>query len=134
MVPAWAPRGWTPDIATPLDYLIRFDLHNRVFLDDVRLEGIILADEDSQLPGAIGNCSIVISQRWLVAAEPENPYPTESEIEIFMRQLGFEPLPNSFFGWLREADGILILDAKHDNFIQTTDGLLPFDLLMAQCR
>jgi hypothetical protein len=34
---------------------------------------------------------------------------------------------------LRETDGVLILDAKHDNFILTTDGILPFDLLMVQC-
>jgi hypothetical protein len=50
-----------------------------------------------------------------------------------MESLGFTALPNAFFGWLREADGILISDAKPDNFILTPDGILPFDLLMVRC-
>ena len=69
MVPEWSPAGWRPASATPLEYLQRFALHNAIFLDDVRLEGVIVVAETSRIPGAIpGGCSLVISQRWLVAA------------------------------------------------------------------
>ena len=50
-----------------------------------------------------------------------------------MRERSFEPLANSFFGWLRSSDGVLILDAKPDNFIKTPDGILPFDLVIVRC-
>ena len=134
MVPEWSPAGWRPASATPLEYLRRFALHNAIFLDDVRLEGVIVAAETSRIPGAVpGGCSLVISQRWLVAADVENPYPEAGEIADYMTERGFAPLPDSFFGWLRESDGILILDAKPDNFIRTPDGLLPFDLVIVQC-
>jgi hypothetical protein len=134
MVPEWSPAGWKPASATPLEYLRRFALHNCIFLDDVRLEGVALHEGPSVIIGAVpGGCSLVISQRWLTAADAENPYPTEEEIAIFMSNLGFVHLPDSFFGWLRESDGVLILDAKPDNFILTPDGILPFDLVIVQC-
>ena len=134
MVPEWSPGGWRPASATPLDYLQRFEMHNAIFLDDVHLEGVIVTDRPSSLVGAVpGGCSIVISQRWLLAADPEDPYPTEDAIASFMQDLGFTALPDSLFGWLRETDGVLILDAKPDNFILTPDGILPFDLVIVRC-
>lgn len=109
-------------------------MHNAIFLDDIRLEGVIQSARPSFLIGAVpGGCSLVISQRWLIAADPENPYPSEEHIARFMSGLGFTPLRDSFFGWLREEDGVLILDAKPDNFILTPDGILPFDLVIVRC-
>jgi len=135
MVPEWSPQGWRPGSATPLDYLRRFMLHNHLFQDDVRLEGVILSAKPATLVGAEGgNCSLVISQRWLVAAEPENPHPSLDEIAAFMDELGFEALPDSFFGWYRAEDGVLVLDAKADNFVKTPDGILPFDLVLTRCE
>jgi hypothetical protein len=135
MQPEWSPQGWKPGSATPLEYLRRFMLHNSLFEDDVRLEGVIVSDKPSMLIGAVGGgCSIVISQRWLVAADSQNPHPTLDEIAAYMTERGFKALPNSFFGWFREADGVLLLDAKADNFVKTPDGILPFDLVLTRCH
>ena len=41
MVPAWQDGRWKPAVATPLEYFRRFELHNRLFQDDVRLEGAL---------------------------------------------------------------------------------------------
>lgn len=49
-----------------------------------------------------------------------------------LHSLGFEPLPNSFHGWQRASDGIVMLDARPDNFINTKDGIMPIDLPMIQ--
>lgn len=133
MMPTWSPEGWKPTYATPLEYLERFILHNALFQDDVRLEGVLVSDQPSQLVGAVpGGCSMVISQRWLIAADDQNPHPTSEQIVSFMQELGFESLPDSFFGWFREDDGVIVLDAKPDNFVLTADGILPFDLVLAR--
>jgi hypothetical protein len=133
MVPEWSPEGWRPGSATPLEYLRRFILHNHLFQDDVRLEGVINSAIPATLVGAEGGgCSLVISQRWLVADDPENPHPSLEEIAAFMQELGFDTLPDSFFGWYRAEDSVLVLDAKADNFVKTPDGILPFDLVLAR--
>jgi hypothetical protein len=134
MVPEWSPEGWKPAAATPFEYLDRFLLHNDLFDDDVRLEGVIVSARPVGLVGALEQgVSILISQRWLVAADPNSPHPTLFEISSYMAERGFESLPDSFFGWFRESDGILVLDAKPDNFIKTPDGILPFDLVLFRC-
>ncbi len=131
MVPAWQDGCWKPNSATPLEYIQRFTMHNALFQDDVRLEGIIISDRPNMLIGAIpGGVSIVISQRWLVGADTEYPHPTEVEIAAFMHDLGFEFIPDSFFGWFNEFTALLLLDAKPDNFIKTAEGILPFDVML----
>jgi hypothetical protein len=106
-------------------------MHNQLFQDDVRLEGIIVSDQPSMLIGAVpGGASIVVSQRWLVAVDPDQPHPIESEITAFMNELGFEHIPDAFFGWFNEAESLVVLDAKPDNLIKTSAGILPFDFLM----
>ena len=45
---------------------------------------------------------------------------------------GFRLVPSSYFGWYRPTDGSVIVDAKPDNFIKTSEGLIPIDLQMAQ--
>lgn len=118
-------------MATPLQYLQRFGALSQLFDDDLRFEGIILSGKESQLVDAVpGGCSMVISQRWLVAADPDDPTPTLEEISTYMAERGFQAIPDSFFGWIREADGLLILDAKPDNFVKTVAGILPFDLMI----
>ncbi len=135
MVPCWQDGCWKPASATPLDYLRRFAMHNHLFDDDVILEGVIVSDKVTQLPGIVpGGASIVISQRWLIADDAERPHPTEQEITTLMNELGFEHIPGSFFGWFNEMKALLVLDAKPDNFVKTADGILPFDLLMLSLR
>ncbi len=135
MVPAWSEGCWKPIGAAPLEYLRRFMMHNRLFQDDVQLEGVIVSDKPSLLVGAApGGASIVISQRWLVAADPERPHPTEPEIASFMEELGFDHIPDAFYGWFNENESLVVLDAKPDNLIKTSEGILPFDLLMLSLR
>ena len=36
-----------------------------------------------------------------------------------------EPLPRSYFGWMRAADGVVVLDARADNFVLAAEGVIP---------
>jgi hypothetical protein len=128
----WFPKldhsRWTLGIATPLDYLERWILFNIIFADDVRLEGVTLQGGTIIIGQKTEPLSLIISQRWHPADDPNHPAPTETEISMFLHKLGFYPLPNSFYGWQRPEDGIVILDARPDNFIKTRDGIAPIDL------
>jgi hypothetical protein len=129
--------GVTPDpkgaqrAATPLFYLRRLELMNRVFKSELRLEGIILGK--SLLIGAKGEQpSVVISQAWIRPADPNLPHPSNAEIAEFMAALGFDVLSRSYYGWRRKNDGITILDARADNFIKSPEGVVPIDLVISQ--
>src|SRR5438445_12492465 len=81
--------GVTPDpkgaqrAATPLFYLHRLALMNRVFKSNLRLEGILL--EKSLIIGIAGEQpSAAISQPWIRPADPQHPHPSEREIADFM--------------------------------------------------
>ncbi|HEY5792050.1 MAG TPA: hypothetical protein VIS74_02050 [Chthoniobacterales bacterium] len=56
---------------------------------------------------------------------------TNEEVRSFLEGEGFQAAVNSYFGWYRLADGVLIVDAKPDNFILTECGIVPIDLQMA---
>ena len=49
-----------------------------------------------------------------------------------MEDSGFQFVPKAYFGWFRKEDGMIVVDAKPDNFIKTAVGLVPIDLQMAQ--
>lgn len=115
--------------ATPAFYLARLQLMNEVFGAGLRLEGVALGQ--SLLIGQSGEQqSIVVSQQWIRAANPDQPHPSEAEIELFMRSLGFEPLAGAYFGWHRARDGVRVVDARVDNFIKSADGVVPIDLVV----
>lgn len=115
--------------ATPLFYLQRLQLMNEVFGAGLRLEGVSFGQ--SLLIGQKGKQpSIVVSQPWIQAADPDRPHPSEAEIEMFMRSLGFEPLAGAYFGWCRAKDGVRVVDARVDNFIQSADGVVPIDVVV----
>lgn len=114
--------------ATPEEYLFRMGLQIQVFYSDIRLEGVSISDKPSMIIGQpAGEPSFVISQEWLVKSQNTTP----SEIALFLRREGFEPVPNTYFGWYRRSDGMTIVDAKPDNFIITAGGLMALDLQMA---
>jgi hypothetical protein len=128
--------GVTPDpkgaqrAATPLFYLHRLQLMNRVFQSDLRLEGVLLGT--SLLIGATGEQpSIVVSQPWIRPADPDLPHPSDAEVAEFMQSLGFCVLSRSYYGWRRREDGITILDARPDNFIRSPKGVVPIDLVVS---
>lgn len=79
----------------------------------------------------MGQPSFVISQRFIEAANPQAPAPTELQIAEFLGEYGFKPKPGSYFGWFRTEDSIAIVDAKPDNFILSHEGVIPIDLQMA---
>ena len=115
--------------ATPLFYLQRLQLMNEVFGAGLRLEGItfgqsLLIGHQGQQP------AIVISQPWTRASAPDRPHPSEAEAGLFMRSLGFDPLPAAYFGWHRTKDGVRVVDARVDNFIRSADGVVPIDLVV----
>jgi hypothetical protein len=99
-----------------------------VFGGDLRLEGVTISGKPSMIIGQpAGEPSIVISQRWY---EKEG-VATNEDIHDLLVQEGFRPVPSSYFGWYRPSDGVVIVDAKPDNFIRTAVGLIPIDLQLA---
>lgn len=76
--------------------------------------------------------SLVISQPWLNAADEMRPYPTEEQLAPYLKERGFEPLFASFYGWINGDQKLVVLDAKPDNFILTSEGILPIDLLITE--
>ena len=113
--------------ATPAEYLTRMALQLEVFGGDIELEGVFISDEPSMIIGQpAGKPSLVISQQWY---EQSGTVTTES-IHDLLTQEGFRGVPNSYFGFYRPSDGVVIVDAKPDNFVQTTQGLIPIDLQM----
>ena len=117
--------------ATPLFYLLRIKLMNQVFSSDIRLEGILLAA--SLIIGASGeHPRMIVSQPWIRAKNPRFPHPTALEIEQFMKALDFTQTKGSYFGWSREKDRVVIIDARPDNFIDSHHGVVPIDLVVNQ--
>jgi len=132
-VPVWEGNTLSRHPATPSEYLIRQALQNETFGSEMRFEGVNVSDKPSMLLfHPPGEPSFVVSQPFLVAADPNNASPTAERVAEFMQGEGFVEVPGSYFGWVRPADGIAVVDAKPDNFIQTEDGVVPIDLQMAQ--
>ncbi len=99
------------DDATPAEYLERMLLHNEVFGDSVRLEGI----------SESGN-SLVISQPYIQGKIPER-----SRTNQFVQQIGFDQIADGF--WYSQQRTVAITDTKPANFIETDDGgIHPIDI------
>ncbi|MCE0521993.1 MAG: hypothetical protein LV480_03685 [Methylacidiphilales bacterium] len=115
--------------ALPSEYLRRMALQISVFKSDIQLVGVFISEEPSMIIGQPpGEPSLVISQEWF----EKDAAPSLTEIADYMRSEGFVHDPKAYFGWYRTADGVIIVDAKPDNFIKTIFGLMPIDLQMAQ--
>jgi hypothetical protein len=115
--------------ATPSEYFRRMALHIEVFASDLRLEGVTISDKPSMIIGQpSGQPAIVISQRWY----EKQGIATNEAIHDLLVEEGFRSVPSSYFGWYRPDDGVVIVDAKPDNFIRTPEGIIPIDLQLAQ--
>jgi hypothetical protein len=115
--------------ATPSEYLSRMALQIAVFGSDLQLEGVTISEKPSMIIGQPSRQpSMVISQQWY---ERDGIATTEA-IHDFLVEEGFRAVPSSYFGWYRFSDRVVIVDAKPDNFIKTSAGLIPIDLQMAQ--
>lgn len=132
-VPKYIDGVWRPCAATALEYLQRQQIQNELFEDEIRLEGLMISEGLSMIIGQPpGGISFVISQPWVDAIHPHQPHPSETEIAAFLRSLGFTPLFGALFGWIHDEAGVVMLDAKPDNFIRTVAGILPIDVLLAR--
>jgi len=120
--------------ATPLFYLRRLLLMNRVFDSIIRFEGIFFAA--SMLIGKTDGLypCIVVSQPWHAPGSVTNPHPSISEIKEFMEAVGFTEKPGSYFGWFKREEKVKlsVVDARRDNFIKTDDGVIPIDLVISE--
>jgi len=47
-----------------------------------------------------------------------------------MEKAGFKATPKSYYGWSKE--NVIIIDARIDNFIKTTEGVVPIDLVICK--
>lgn len=110
--------------ATPVEYLRRMELQTAVFHSDVKLEGVHVPVESALLDDPAEAPRIVISQPFYEQVGRV----TLEQVNNFLREAGFEKVPDSFYGWIRRSDGVVIQDAATDNFILTEAGLYPFDL------
>jgi len=124
----WDAHGkLSPRPALPSEYLWRLGLQNAVFGDAIRLTGIA--------QGADGPASIHTSQPWVVGTAP-----TLDEIAGFMESAGFVQVPGELFAkrvpkslaWYRAVDGVLVYDAKPNNFSKSAEGAIdPIDLVIS---
>jgi hypothetical protein len=131
-VPVWKNGRLDREPATPAQYLERQRLQNETFDGDIVLEGVCVSSKPSMIIGETsGQPAFVISQPFIKAMNRELATPTESQIAAFFAAHDFEPVPGSYFGWQRAADGVVILDARRDNFIWSAEGVIPIDLQMA---
>jgi hypothetical protein len=120
---------------TPFDYLRRQELQKTVFHDELDFKGVI--NSKSLVIGEKDYPAFVITQKFKAAFDPKNPKPSVPDIDKFMGDRGFQKVPGSATGtsWYRAKDGVLVGDAKADNFVQTgqgADGVVPIDLQMSQ--
>ena len=131
-VPVWKDGRLDRKAATPSQYLNRQRLQNDVFNGGIVLEGVNISSKPSMIIGEpAGQPAFVISQPFIESPDEDNSTPSESQIAAFLTAHGFEAVPGSYFGWQRVSDGVVILDARRDNFILSAEGAIPIDLQMA---
>ena len=114
--------------ATPSEYIERMKLSNRVFGDDVRIEGVTYDGRP------------VISQRFIKGRDA-----TPQEIDGFMRGAGYQKLPagkSALKGvladtaWIHPKDKTLVADLRPANvkLDAVTGKLVPIDVIIAELR
>lgn len=133
LVPSFDGKLWVPVPAAPSAYLTRMSLQNKIFGDQIDLEGGMVSEGPSMIIGAPqGGFSLVISQPWLDAANASRPHPEEAEVSDYLEARGFTALMGSFYGWQNSEEHLVILDGKPDNFIKTSEGIMPIDLQITE--
>ena len=100
--------------ATPMQYLVRWQLFNEVFGDEVRLERVLTVGY---------GLSIIVSQRDITGLTL-----AVDEITAYFHERGFVPAPSSQDAFYRASDDLLALDAHQGNLVLTPDGVVPIDI------
>lgn len=112
--------------ATFEEYLQRLTLINHIFGTDIVIDGITVIPEE--IFQDYFTPTIVTSQEWHI--QNFNPESPDKEISKFMREFKFTPGARTN-QWKR-FDGIYVADAKDENFVFTTEGPRPVDLLVSK--
>ncbi|MBL9177750.1 MAG: hypothetical protein JNM65_06790 [Verrucomicrobiaceae bacterium] len=99
-------------------YLQRWALFNRVFGDDVRIEGMVM------LPGE-DDYRMVISQPDAPALNPAAPAASVQQVEEWLPSKGFEPWEGE---WIHPVTGLRVWDLGNANAILTAQGIRPVDI------
>jgi hypothetical protein len=108
-----------PTPASPWEYARRWEDFNRLFDDDVRIEGF--TDGEGMDPFTKERpFGMVISQPWYDAVPaqevPRDGKTTGDRIAERLDALGFKPA-KGFAQWYRPEDGMYVGDARDDNFV-----------------
>lgn len=107
--------------ATPLEYLVRWQISNRILGDAVRLRGIHSDEFGTR---------VIISQPFIAGS-----YPDSLQVRELMRALGFRLVPSFSVGAQPDSSffnpdlGIALFDATTDNFILTKGIPIPIDII-----
>ncbi len=112
--------------ALPSEYLLRLGTQNLLFGDTISVEGIHQEK---------GKQAVIVTSQ----TEVDQGRPTQGEVNAFMSQCGFVPLPvemmlsqyaNKPF-WYRAADSVISADANPENFSRVSDDIIvPIDLIV----
>lgn len=100
-------------------YLDRKWIHNALFDDDFRLEGVCMSEDNRVLP--------VISQPIMEGDDPDL-----GEIEGFFKGKGMKCVHPHIKGWYSEELGIVLADAHPRNLVRTRTGVSAFDLVITR--
>lgn len=102
-------------------YLDRKWIHNILFDDDFRLEGVCIDEYGKTIP--------VMSQPIMEGSDP-----SRKEIEDFFRKKGMTCVHPHIKGWYSEDLGIVIADAHPRNLVRTETGVSAFDLVITRAE
>ena len=102
--------------ATPLDYLRRLVLFDRISGTNVCVEGVLM---DRDMP------RLVTSMDYIEGRHPENIHD-----KLLERGWEYAPLPGPMIRYVQPKDGLVMLDGHQRNFIETAKGkLVPIDVI-----
>lgn len=108
-------------VATPLEYLVRWQMNNELFGDDVKLVSVI------QWKDCLVSFGITQPQYQGTPAETR-------DIERFFKEAGWVLLsePSSHTVFYNYAFQVMAIDAESRNCYLTDDGLQPFDVILCE--
>jgi len=101
--------------ATPLEYLDRWHAHNALFGRITFFVGVVPTPE----------CPQVVIEQQALAGE----LPSSNQIEVFMRECGFQKLEAHPFAWKSDELRFMVFDARPANYVLIEDTPVPFDLI-----
>jgi len=100
---------------SPLEYLIRLRLWKKLFSSEPRDLGMTACGQ------------FVSSQKFIAAKDPENPTPTQNDVDSFLTAAGLAAVRQEFWLWKRTYPDfeIWVGDARSDNFVESEAGIVP---------